>query len=268
MSLLPQSHPFIEHLRNCVLPSITEMENDSQRNLEEIRELSPQEAYTQKCFLLLASLLTVCSQLDHTVQLLSGYRASQTPDNYSRLDHIVYHLENHLIRVVMVPDRVLLLVNDVFRIGLPEKECKQSTVIDNLRVRNTPVRDYYRELEKYIQPYRTQRNIIVHGSKYTDPDIERLDLLYIIQNSNDEEPQNLRYYYLKRITDQVVRQKQQELTKVNKELFTLLDEVLSALQDSFIIEYENLDISGMIRKTIRKVAHEKLEALEKKQQST
>ena len=81
--------------------------------------------------LLYASNITEClDQINYTIDLLSGYK-SKKDSTMNRYDYIVFILENFYLRITSIFDRILRFTNVVFEIGLPEKECKASTIIKN-----------------------------------------------------------------------------------------------------------------------------------------
>ena len=114
--------------------------------------------------------MTIVEQMTYAVDSLSGFRAGRVVAGrpITRLDHIVYHLEGHLIRTCSVLDRALQLVNVVFRLGIPERECRFAVVGQNRHVMDTPVADALRNIDNTTQPHRSQRNLVVHRSRYSD----------------------------------------------------------------------------------------------------
>ena len=161
----------LSHLRNGSLmlrftPLASEIiretipeEPHRRRRGEVIRPLRPDEEYVRSSLISAGELITVCEQMVYAVEFLSGFRARKTSsgESITRLDYIVYHLENHLIRTGAVLDRALLLVNVIFRLGVPDRECRFSGIAYNDHVSQTPVAAALKSLEKTIEPYRSQR---------------------------------------------------------------------------------------------------------------
>src|SRR5699024_1454960 len=105
-----------------VSPSAVEMPEDV--------VLDEQQYYVQKVGFFLVHMLAWCKQLDLSIELLSNFDYSKKI-NASRADHLIYNLENYLIRVNSVYDRVLQLTNAVFHLCISEEYVGHSVIITN-----------------------------------------------------------------------------------------------------------------------------------------
>ena len=90
---------------------------------------------------------------------------------------IEYHYCNHLVILYGIYDTSLILTNFVFRLGLKEKDCKESTIQMNAWVRNTPVKAALDGVSKVVEPHRDARNLYVHRGEI--PIIEGIDDLKV-----------------------------------------------------------------------------------------
>lgn len=91
-----------------------------------------------------------------------------TPDRW-----IEYHYSNYVTIVVSLYDIALILTNAVFRLGIPERQCKDDVVTNNAWVTGTPVKSALEHLNKVIQPFRMPRHGHIHRGEV--PDIEELE---------------------------------------------------------------------------------------------
>ena len=168
-----------------------------------------------------------------------------------RRDSIVYHIESHLIRITMVADRSLQLVNFMFRLGLPERECRMSTVAKNQHVLRTPVAESLKSLDKLLNSYREQRNIVVHRKGHSDEELDEVAVYYLLQKSNRTDADRevtTRYFHLyKRMTDQLVRRKQKELSAINGQVFTALEPLFADLKPVFEVAYALQSANKVVR---------------------
>jgi hypothetical protein len=156
--------------------------------------------------------------------------------NLTRLDYIIYHLENHLIRTGMLLDRTLQFVNVIFHLGLPERECCLSTVADNHHVLATPVGTVIKELDNIIKPYRAQRNVVVHRRRYSDGALEPIEIFYVLQKSSDDLIDDY-FFLMKHMTDKVVAAKKVELNHFNELAFSKIDQLLASSHQVFISKH-------------------------------
>ena len=203
-------------------------------------------------FLSLGELLAVCDQMTYAVEFLSGFKSrTKGAIQITRLDSIVYHIESHLIRVTMVADRSLQLVNVMFRLGLPERECRMSTVAKNQHVLRTPVAESLKSLDKLLNPYREQRNIVVHRKGHSDEELDGVAVYYLLEKSNQTDADRevtTRYFHLyKSMTDRLVQQKQQELSTINAQVFTALESLFADLRPVFEMVYVLQSVNRVVR---------------------
>lgn len=64
---------------------------------------------------------------------------------------IIYEIENYLYRVAAIYDRVLLLVNATYHLGLDPNHVNHSTIISNQHVKHAPVRPLLKNLKKKLK---------------------------------------------------------------------------------------------------------------------
>jgi hypothetical protein len=203
------------------------------------RPLRTDEEHVKRSLVSAAELIKVCDQMVYAVEFLSGFRARAVPHSSSltRLDYIVYHIENYIIRVNMIMDRALQLANSAFWLGIPEEECRFTVVASNEHVARTEVDQCLRELVGTLKPYRRYRNVIIHRRQYTDDSLEEVEPFYILEKigSGDSEEDLLghRYYFSKRLTDQLVREKRVEFTAYNQAVFERIAKLFASLLPIF-----------------------------------
>ncbi|HWR20776.1 MAG TPA: hypothetical protein VN444_02810, partial [Verrucomicrobiae bacterium] len=63
---------------------------------------SRKESYAIETLLSVGNVVSCIDQLHFSMDLLSGYRSSSTPDKMSRYDYIVFGIENYYLRLTSV----------------------------------------------------------------------------------------------------------------------------------------------------------------------
>ncbi len=172
--------------------------------------------------LLSASNITEClDQINYSIEMLSGYKIKKR-SSMNRHDYIVFILENFYLRITSIFDRVLRFTNVVFEIGLPEKECKESTIIQNDKIKGTTLSTSMKNIDKFVQKYRCIRNKIAHSNSYYEKELDDIQGFYIVLDfDNDKELEKYKFFY-KRITDEFVQNKKIEFKKVSDEIELLI----------------------------------------------
>ena len=217
---------------------------------ESLRPLRPDEEYARRSLLFAGELLNVCDQMSYAIEFLTGFRSRKMPSGepITRYDYIVYHLENHLIRTSSILDRALLLVNIIFRLGVPEKECRFSVIADNEHIASTPTAGALRSIQKILEPYQGQRNLVIHRRRLSDENLSPLELYYLFQKSeatgsDDNVTENFFHFY-KGMTDKFVKAKKEELLAFDSEAYLAVSKLLQTLEPIFDLNHASLQSGG------------------------
>ncbi len=209
------------------------------------RHLNDQEEYLRTILLYADEVSIACDQLHYALAYLSGYQSRKTlgGELITRADYIAYQLENLYLRFIMIPDRSLRLTNEVFRLGLPARECKSRTVTDNQHLRGTDVRKCLRVIEKSVKPYREMRNTIAHLSRYNDPKLRKVEIYSILQKSEgppDDPVLELTRYHYKHKADLYIDAKRKEFGPVVDSLIDQVEVFFEKLLSPFQANYNAL----------------------------
>ena len=224
----------------------TPQDPQQRRSGKKTRALRPDEEYVKNALISAHELLTSCEQLTYAVEFLSGFRARNLPSGepITRLDYIVYHLESHLIRTVSVLDRALLLVNVIFGLGTPERECRFGVIVDNAHVKPTPVAAMLKSIEKTIEPYRSPRNLVIHRRRFTEEALDSVETYYALQKSEGTGPVDDVlddfFHFSKSQTDRFVASKKEELTGLYRQMFLAISSLFGALEPIFDHKHTSL----------------------------
>lgn len=232
----PSDHPFMGVLGTlgADVAELLEPVNEDGRRLEmrPTRPLKPHEAYTRHVLLAAGELVTTCSQVEQSVIFMSNFRSTPGLKKHKilRLDHVLYHIENHLIRMVSSFDRALILTNEVFRLGNTPRNCKPHIILKNEYVKGTAAAASLKRMNKLIQPYREERNTVVHKQAYTHEDLHPLEAVYFLKKIGENPAPD---HWTKRETDEFVATKKQQMTDANAQLFECVCQLLTSLQSDF-----------------------------------
>ena len=94
------------------------------------------EYYIQNVAFYAIHLFELCNQLERAINLLSNFRFN-SKNEISRGDHLSYNVENYIIRLTSLTDRILQTINAVFHLGINEKDINERVIINNLKVTMT-----------------------------------------------------------------------------------------------------------------------------------
>lgn len=192
---------------------------------------SRRESYAIESFLSIGNVVSCVEQLYFSVDMLSGYRSSSTPEKMNRYDYVVFVIENYYLRLTSVCDRCLRLANVVFQLGLPERKCSNNTIIKNSHVKATAVAKALTDLDKFTDPFRFHRNTVAHQSTYSEKDLNRLGSYYKLLEE-DESFESHKHFF-KRETDEFVAKKQAEFRDCLENLESIVIAYFDATQGIF-----------------------------------
>ncbi|OXB07800.1 Cthe_2314 family HEPN domain-containing protein [Flavobacterium pectinovorum] len=143
--------------------------------------------------------LSLLSQLDNAVGLLSNFGYNQK-NKISRGDHLTYNVENYMIRVISVTDRLLQLINMVYYLKVDESKVNYKRVIGHAQIKDSTLETLYTELRQILSQYHNDRNSVVHRHSFINKEVYRLQALYhpilterFIARNPPEEVKKLKY---------------------------------------------------------------------------
>jgi hypothetical protein len=189
------------------------------------------ESYAIETLLSLSSVVTCIDQLHFSVDMLSGYKKTITPERVSRYKYLVFGIENYYLRLTSVYDRCLRLANVVFQLGLLERECRETTITKNTYIKGTPVAQALKDLDKFTNPFRFHRNTVAHESTYSEDELDRLGSYYLVAKE-DQQFERYRYLYKQR-ADKYVADKKAEFKKHIEDLERLVEAFFDTIHKVF-----------------------------------
>tara|TARA_R110002124_G_scaffold111876_1_gene265819 strand:+ start:926 stop:1645 length:720 start_codon:yes stop_codon:yes gene_type:complete len=195
---------------------------------------SPLEQYTLDCFKAVRSITDCMEQLHFSIELLSGYRTSTSPDSMNRHDHIVFAIENYYLRITSIYDRCLRLINILYNLGLPERDCKDSTIIKNTHVKGSNIETSLKALNKFTGKFRQFRNSIAHNETYSEDDkLQIIASYYFLEAKGVTDIIKFKHLF-KTETDKYIKDKKSEFNEHLVELEGLIVDFLNAVNTKYL----------------------------------
>jgi hypothetical protein len=176
--------------------------------------ITEEESYASEVFISIENIISCIDQLYFSVGMLSGYRASTTPNQMNRHDYIVFGIENYYLRLTSVYDRCLRLTNSIYYFGLPERQCNNNTIVKNSHIKGTQIAIALKELDKFSDPFRYHRNTIAHNKSYSEKVLHDLYLPYLL-SENDEIYEQIHHLNKTKINRFVAEKKSEYRESVN-----------------------------------------------------
>jgi len=202
--------------------------------LPEDIELTEYQYYIQKVGFYLVHTISWCKQLDLAIELLSNFDYSKK--NASRADHLIYNVENYLIRIKSVHDRVLQLVNAVFHLCINEANVNHGVIVSNYKVQHRPeVHRSVKSIRKFLSDHEQIRHTLIHKHSMVDQDLKKIELFYITDFEHIDNEEKVRAYKHVR-SDRLKRylnDKKGKFRAINDKLFDLINELFIFLKSEY-----------------------------------
>lgn len=233
---------FVSHLTELtsqIIRDTTKISSEPSFRIIINRDYNKHEIYTKDVLLKVSEVMTICDQLSQIPILLSNFRTSPKTKKakITRFHYLVYHLENYYIRSHSLFDRILRLVNTIYRLGNSDKNCKEYIILNNVYLQNTEAKKLIDALNKKLSGAKFERHKIVHSERYKSAELAHLEAFYIVtENEPNFIPNNL----LPNMTNKFVSIKVAELTKLNNELFSSVLNIFCELQKEFKTRHAEL----------------------------
>lgn len=214
---------------------------------ENIPLMDELQFYVVRVGFTLAHTLTWVEQLHQAIHFLSdfSYSKKQKDEGLQRHHHFIYNLENYLIRLQSVYDRLLQLVNNVFHICISDELINHSLIVSNLKVKRTAIPSLLKSVKNTIKDKAAERNQIIHRHSYVDQELRKLELLY--KHTQETWPHDENEYSYsdlchlrRRKMAEVIAKKKIEFQAVNEKLVAALVPLLNELHIQYNKEKKRL----------------------------
>lgn len=242
-----KSHPFSASVWSEAFTMQKELE---EKGIDaESEDIDEYQFYVMRVGYSLAHLITWMEQLEHAVFYLSDFSYSKDAKQVgvNRSHHLLYNVENYLIRLQSVYDRALHLTNNVFHLCVEESNISHSVVVSNLKVSRTEIASLLKSLRRSINGKAQDRHKIVHQSSYQNPQIRRLELFYMFDKETwKEEAGKPSFESLSHMRSQLMKQvvveKKEEFSQINDSLFERTGILLTGLYAQYNKEASRLKL--------------------------
>ena len=194
------------------------------------KSLSDSEKEICSIFKLSMNIFDELETLNFIPNFLANVPLKESLDEYlvDEYKYLVYHIENHIIRVISVLDKCSLLISELYDLDIKDERCSCSKIIyefkDHLSVKTYKYLNQFYINTRYI---REIRNHFIHRGKFHDEKLNKLsDYAFLNRRGNKD-----------LITDNILREIQGfnyfdyfcKLTENNKVIFNYLTLLFNSL---------------------------------------
>ena len=108
---------------------------------------------------------------------------SSISDDKPMGNYVEYFIENSIIRIQSIYDRVLIFVNRLLGLGLSDECIGHNIIVTNDNVKRYSLEKKLRNLNKAFSDYKNIRNTIIHHDRDSDDGLDLLGALHYVEFS-------------------------------------------------------------------------------------
>lgn len=171
------------HLINNMI--LLDEDNPIRRNLEvvdsklSVKTESDLDYYLLSCSKSYSSITTSIEKAKLSIQLLDyEYILKIESEKNAKSEYIELFIENSIIRVQSIYDRVLIFVNRLLELGISNESINHNLIVTNDNVKKYGLDKKLKNLNKTCNEYRNISNTIIHHDRYTEENLDFLGLVH------------------------------------------------------------------------------------------
>jgi hypothetical protein len=208
--------------------------------------LSPREFYASDVIEKIQPLVATLDRMRWSLAFLRGFPNARSYERQgiTRDKWMEYHYSSFIVAYSSFRDLSLLLINQVFRLGIPARLCSKDAVLTNTWVKETEIPGIFRQLEKLGSRHQEVRNRHVHRGQTPDltevlenPSFRHISTItFVSQIAPDFVDRELLMMGYRLTTEELRTRMNSEIDAV----VTTLDALLTGLHDQYEKELAEL----------------------------
>lgn len=148
------------------------------------RRTNPYIRYNGDVFSDLCRVLETLDDLRSVQVFLKQYPHSKTlkKNKITRTNYAIYHIEVYFLKVASLRDKLAILINDVYQVGLPDKRVTVELLTEMRQLKDAKCITLLQKFSQAIDSIVRQRHIVAHKGKYDDRELTELKLYELVQD--------------------------------------------------------------------------------------
>ncbi len=243
---LVSQHPFVMDVFKKAVEITKEVQKTNGFKVETEYKRDPveEEFYILQIGYCLAHLLTTIQQMEHAILYMSNFSPTSLMRDagINRSTHLLWSVENYVIRTQTAYDRLLVLTDRLFNIHNATDRISHESIVSNTHIKRSRIPNALKPVKKAVKKYYHDRNTIIHESSYADDELRYIEGLAILSSDSAyglAEDDNLKEE-LKFLVRKYVKKRKTEFAKINKNLCTALGAIFTEMKPIYEKKYAEL----------------------------
>ena len=150
------------------------------------RKKSICDLYNMDVFYRLSNIIDILNDIDNVKVFLKNYPFSKKSkkNKIAKTVYTIYHLEVYFIKMVSLRDRLSLLINTVYDLGLPDKEAKIYLLSKMKQLKGSNLIKLLKNFDDELQRRSivSGRNLINHAVNYDDEKLQYIRMCEMVKD--------------------------------------------------------------------------------------
>lgn len=193
----------------------------------------------------------VCEMLNMGPIFINSYTITALWKKYfSQSGYMKYHIESWYINIIRLEDMFLILINELFQLGIKKELVGYELVSTNENVPE-PIRKNIKKFHKAIKPIRAARIMLIHHQTLYEKKLHEIrtneQLVKLVKSSkkekDDEIAKSLRiteFFVKKFLATRYRKEKRNYMLETNKSLLKFISDMFKELEDYYVPAHARL----------------------------
>ncbi len=148
------------------------------------RREHPYVRYNADVFSDLSRILETLDDLRAVQVFLRQYPYPKTLKKHkiSRTGYAIYHIEVYFLKAASLQDKLAIMVNDVYQLGLPDRRVNTGLLSEMPALKGAKPITFLKKFVKALEGITQQRHLVAHRAKYDDKELSKLKLYELVQD--------------------------------------------------------------------------------------
>jgi hypothetical protein len=207
-------------------------------------ETSLKDEYAENVFKVIMNIVNTCKQLEFIPIFIRRYplRKFYKAKGINQPQYIQYHYENHFLKISTIFDLSIILVSEVYCLGIPAKLTSLNQLVVNSHTKQSNSVKILKQFDKSIQGIRSIRNSISHRGDFFDKDINDVDNYFFLWDNpyNDNDENDIREFVLKSRMKELIKNKEEKLRHNNLHINDIITNLFKIILIEFNLRYDKI----------------------------
>ena len=185
------------------------------------------DEYIESVFKPAGNILNVYEQLEFIPVFISKFSEPEFHEDngINHPKYIQYHIENHYMKIATIFDLSIILISEIYRLGIPPKLTSYQQLTENKITKNSKSIQIIKKFDKAIKGIKTIRNLIAHRGEFDDLELNKVHRYFFVSNPKTDEKPLFTKEALNSQMDELIDKKMELVNKNNLAVYKIIEDI-------------------------------------------